>query len=74
MIPASAGCYTCHEAHGAVDTTFVQVYPTLIPLARTFGTLSNNDLRDGGNPVSTEKRAILGARAAHAPASNPDSQ
>lgn len=28
-IPASASCYSCHAEHGAVDTTFVQFYPTL---------------------------------------------
>jgi hypothetical protein len=29
QIPASASCYSCHAEHGAVDTTFVQFYPTL---------------------------------------------
>ena len=33
-------CYSCHEQHGAVDTTFVQFYPTLIELAKQKGTLS----------------------------------
>jgi len=35
--PAAAensSCYTCHEANGTVDTTFVQFYPTLQPVAR----------------------------------------
>lgn len=40
MIPTSAGCYSCHTAHGAVDTTFVQFYPTLLPIATSKGTLS----------------------------------
>ena len=40
LIPTSAACYSCHEAHGAVDTTFVQFYPTLLPIARSKGTLS----------------------------------
>lgn len=31
-------CYRCHEPNGAVDTTFVQFYPTLIPAARAKGT------------------------------------
>ena len=39
-IPASAECYSCHQAHAAVDTTFVQFYPTLLPLAIAKGTLS----------------------------------
>ena len=40
MIPISADCYSCHAAHGAVDTTFVQFYPTLLPIAKNKGTLS----------------------------------
>ncbi len=41
MIPTSAPCYSCHQAHGAVDTTFVQFYPTLLPIATSKGTLSS---------------------------------
>lgn len=37
----SASCYTCHETHAAVDTTFVQFYPTLLPIAEQKGTLSS---------------------------------
>ncbi len=40
LIPEKAPCYTCHAAHGAVDTTFVQFYPTLLPIAREKGTIS----------------------------------
>ncbi|HUX45453.1 MAG TPA: cytochrome P460 family protein [Terracidiphilus sp.] len=40
LIPAGAPCYTCHAAHGAVDNTFVQFYPTLLPVARQKSTLS----------------------------------
>jgi Cytochrome P460 len=40
MIPRSASCYSCHAAHAAVDTTFVQFYPTLLPVATAKGTLS----------------------------------
>ena len=40
MIPTSASCYSCHAAHAAVDTTFVQFYPTLLPIAKTKDTLS----------------------------------
>jgi hypothetical protein len=38
LIPATANCYSCHEQHGAVDTTFVQFYPTLLPVAKEKGT------------------------------------
>jgi hypothetical protein len=34
MIPRTAECYTCHAGHAAVDTTFVQFYPTLLPIAK----------------------------------------
>ena len=34
LIPEKAPCYSCHAQHGAVDTTFVQFYPTLLPIAR----------------------------------------
>jgi hypothetical protein len=37
LIPASANCYSCHEQHGSVDTTFVQFYPTLIEVAKQKG-------------------------------------
>ena len=39
-IPEQAECYTCHRGHGAVESTFVQFYPTLLPIARKLGTLS----------------------------------
>ena len=40
MIPTSKECYSCHAQHAAVDTTFVQFYPTLLPIATRKGTLS----------------------------------
>jgi hypothetical protein len=40
MIPMSADCYSCHQQHGAVDTTFVQFYPTLLKIATLKRTLS----------------------------------
>jgi hypothetical protein len=40
MIPAAAPCYSCHRANGAVDTTFVQFYPTLLSIATQKRTLS----------------------------------
>jgi len=38
--PKEAVCYSCHEQHAAVDTTFVQFYPTLLEVATKKGTLS----------------------------------
>ena len=35
---AHYGCYACHDAHAAVEHTFVQFYPTLIPVAKAKGT------------------------------------
>lgn len=39
MIPMTADCYSCHREHAAVDTTFVQFYPTLLPIASRAQTL-----------------------------------
>lgn len=39
LIPATANCYSCHDQHGSVDSTFVQFYPTLIDVAKRKGTL-----------------------------------
>ena len=36
--PKTAGCFACHADHGAVDTTFVQYYPSLIGAAKNHGT------------------------------------
>ena len=38
-IAFSADCYSCHKEHAAVDTTFVQFYPTLLEVASERGTL-----------------------------------
>ncbi len=51
MIPTSAECYSCHQKNAAVDTTFVQFYPTLLPIAKKNKTLS----------ASYEKEASAGA-------------
>ncbi len=37
--PKTATCYACHSANGASDNTFVQFYPTLLPIAKEKGTL-----------------------------------
>jgi Cytochrome P460 len=46
QIPTTADCYSCHAAHAAVDTTFVQFYPTMLPIAQAKGTLSAEYLKD----------------------------
>lgn len=38
-LPDNSACHACHEKSGAVDTTFVQFYPTLIEVAKKAGTL-----------------------------------
>ena len=52
MVPTDMICYGCHAEHAAVDTTFVQFYPTLLPIARTKGTLSSAYVKESG----TEKK------------------
>lgn len=44
--PQSDTCYSCHQDHGAVDTTFVQFYPTLFGIAKEKGTLSAAYLKE----------------------------
>ncbi len=39
LFSKQANCYSCHEQHGAVDTTFVQFYPTLMDVAKQKGTV-----------------------------------
>jgi hypothetical protein len=46
MIPRTANCYSCHQEHAAVDTTFVQFYPTLLSIARTKNTLNDHYLSE----------------------------
>ena len=46
LMPQTATCYSCHAEHGAVDTTFVQFYPTLLPIANAKSTLSPAYLKD----------------------------
>jgi len=48
MFPLSANCYSCHAEHAAVDTTFVQFYPTLLPIAKSKGTLAGSYQKEIG--------------------------
>ena len=47
-------CNVCHEIHAAVDTTFVQFYPTLLPTALEKKTLSAAYLAE--EMIKDEKR------------------
>jgi hypothetical protein len=42
LMPGSAPCYSCHLAHGAVDTTFTQFYPLAKPIAEKAGTFHSD--------------------------------
>jgi len=46
LMPMTAACYSCHSEHGAVDTTFVQFYPTMLEVAKSKQTLSPGYLMD----------------------------
>jgi len=46
IVERPASCYTCHEAHGAVDTSFVQFYPTLREIAKEKKTFSPAYLKE----------------------------
>lgn len=54
LVPMTASCYSCHSEHGAVDTTFVQFYPTLLEIAKSKHTLSPGYLSDQRNFAGTK--------------------
>jgi hypothetical protein len=56
IIPLSADCYSCHAAHAAVDTTFVQFYPTLLPIAKSKGTLSASYQKEIGTALPSAQK------------------
>ena len=41
-MPHGNGCWSCHDAHAAVEHTFVQFYPTLKVVAKKFGTYNES--------------------------------
>ena len=55
LIPQGAPCYSCHAAHAAVDTTFVQFYPTLLPVATKKRTLSGAYVQEEAARDATAK-------------------
>jgi hypothetical protein len=46
LLPREMDCYSCHQQHGAVDTTFVQFYPTVLQIAKKRNTLSAAYLKE----------------------------
>lgn len=46
MVGTDMACYSCHAEHAAVDTTFVQFYPTLLPIAKNKGTLGASYVKE----------------------------
>jgi len=46
LLPKEMECYSCHAQHAAVDTTFVQFYPTLLEIAKKKNTLSASYLKE----------------------------
>jgi hypothetical protein len=49
-IPHNTDCYSCHAQHAAADTTFVQFYPTLLPVATALKTLNPSYLSETAVP------------------------
>ncbi len=41
-MPHGNPCWSCHDAHAAVEHSFVQFYPTLKPIAKKFGTYNES--------------------------------
>jgi len=55
QIPQAAECYACHRQHGAVDTTFVQFYPTLLGIAEHKNSLSEAYRKEGAAQAGAGK-------------------
>jgi hypothetical protein len=55
MTDLKAACYSCHSEHAAVDTTFVQFYPTLLPIAQAKGTLSPGYVKESASAQARSK-------------------
>jgi hypothetical protein len=67
MTPVTAACYSCHAAKAALDTTFVQFYPTLLPIAKSKGTLNaaysqeiEGAARGGTTDLNLALRLVMG--------------
>lgn len=65
--PETAACYECHAVNAAVENTFTQFYPTLLPVAQAHGTVRKDFV--GIPPSVDEIRAeiVAGGYAAARP-------
>ena len=54
MSPANSNCYSCHQDHGAVDSTFVQFYPTLLSVAKIKNTFAEKYLKEIAMPEAKQ--------------------
>jgi hypothetical protein len=54
-LPQTSQCNVCQEQQGAVDTTYVQFYPTLLPKAKEMKTFSAAYLVEEAKPADEKK-------------------
>jgi hypothetical protein len=55
LLPKEMDCYSCHQQHAAVDTTFVQFYPTLLEIAKKKNTLSPAYVKEESGKAAEER-------------------
>jgi Cu/Ag efflux protein CusF len=60
LFPKSATCYSCHEQNAAVDTTFVQFYPTLVEIAKAKGTFGESPDEAKSSPAAPKHFEVTG--------------
>jgi Cu/Ag efflux protein CusF len=58
LLAKTEDCYSCHLQNGAVDTTFVQFYPTLADIAKAKGTFKDTSA-ETNSPAAAPKRFEL---------------
>jgi hypothetical protein len=56
LLPTEMDCYSCHSQNGAVDTTFVQFYPTLLEVAQKKNTLSAAYVKEESQRAAGNKK------------------
>ena len=58
QFPRTERCYSCHAENGAVDNTFVQFYPTLIPVAQEHGTYRQPSPHEPAAPLAFAEHVL----------------